>query len=314
MTRLILGIDEAGYGPNLGPFVMSSACFSVPSVHDSTTPPCLWKLLRAAVRKANEKADGRLIVDDSKTVYSPKTGLAPLEKNLWAFISHRHQNVASLHDLQHAVNLNHSWFYPQAPYVRWQQLLPCTPPSLSCAALLQGVLAQAGVKLVHLHSCIVEPGHFNRITREADSKAAVPLFCVGQLVGQIPDHQPIDITIDRLGGRQRYQNQVMEWFPSHAVEVIEETPARSSYRVGEHIAIHFQVKADQHSFSVALASMLSKYWRELFMAQFNAWFQEQQPGIAPTAGYPLDAARFWTDAEPTRQRLKLNNHDWWRDR
>lgn len=312
---LLLGIDEAGYGPNLGPFVMSSACFSVPPVPLSGNGAGydLWKLLSTAVRHANQKADGRLIVDDSKTVYSPKIGLGPLEKNLWAFLAQRH-SIASLEQLWHAVTLTSRAELAHEVYINWQQPLPCSPPSLASAALLQGVLVQTDVKLVHLQSCVIPPRQFNALTIEADSKAAVPLYCVGQLVQQLPVDQSIEIIIDRLGGRQRYLNNVIEWFPKHHVEIIAETPDRSSYRVGEHITISFQVKADQHSFCVALASMLSKYWRELFMAQFNAWFQQQQPGIAPTAGYPLDATRFWTDAEPTRQRLKLNNHDWWRER
>ncbi|HMP18459.1 MAG TPA: hypothetical protein PKD72_15645, partial [Gemmatales bacterium] len=68
------------------------------------------------------------------------------------------------------------------------------------------------------------------------------------------------------------------------------------------------------SFPVALASMLSKYWRELFMQQFNGWFSKQQPGVAPTAGYPVDAARFWQEVLPTREPLQLRAADWWRER
>ena len=84
--------------------------------------------------------------------------------------------------------------------------------------------------------------------------------------------------------------------------------------IGDNIEISFLVEADGNSLPVALASMLSKYLREIFMGQFNAWFQEQQPGIKPTAGYPVDSHRFWQDAEPTRLRLELKNEDWWRER
>src|SRR5215218_5772356 len=78
----MMGIDEAGYGPNLGPFVMSAALFQVPEGCDGD----LWKLLHAAVRRASHKPDGRLVVDDSKAVYSPKLGIAVLERNLWPFV------------------------------------------------------------------------------------------------------------------------------------------------------------------------------------------------------------------------------------
>src|SRR5439155_16529616 len=61
----LVGIDEAGYGPNLGPFVMSAVCCRAPDAGAD-----LWQLLSAALRKGDAPADGRILVDDSKVVYS----------------------------------------------------------------------------------------------------------------------------------------------------------------------------------------------------------------------------------------------------
>src|SRR5262245_61294249 len=72
----IIGIDEAGYGPNLGPFVMSAVGCRVPSRQAKSD---LWDLVRNSVRRANDEDDGRLLVADSKVVYSPARGLADLE-------------------------------------------------------------------------------------------------------------------------------------------------------------------------------------------------------------------------------------------
>jgi hypothetical protein len=71
----IIGIDEAGYGPNLGPLVMSSVACRVP---DEQLDADLWRLLAAAVRRGGDRDDGRLVVDDSKVVYSTSRGLAGL--------------------------------------------------------------------------------------------------------------------------------------------------------------------------------------------------------------------------------------------
>ena len=77
----IVGVDEAGYGPNLGPFVMTSvAC----RVDDALADACLWSALRPAVRRAADADDGRLAVDDSKAVYSTTRGLAALERGVLA--------------------------------------------------------------------------------------------------------------------------------------------------------------------------------------------------------------------------------------
>jgi hypothetical protein len=75
----IIGIDEAGYGPNLGPFVMTAvAC----RVHDGPHDADLWERLGAAVRRAGEADDGRMLVADSKVVYSTTRGLLGLERGV----------------------------------------------------------------------------------------------------------------------------------------------------------------------------------------------------------------------------------------
>ena len=67
-----VGIDEAGYGPNLGPLVMTAVACRVP---DAIADGCLWRALRAAVRRCGNRHDAkRLLVDDSKLVYSTARG------------------------------------------------------------------------------------------------------------------------------------------------------------------------------------------------------------------------------------------------
>src|SRR5689334_20262944 len=78
-----VGLDEAGYGPNLGPLVLSSSACRVPA----GAPECLWECLAAAVRRAEHPADGRLLIDDSKKVNGGKAGLARLEAGVLAVLA-----------------------------------------------------------------------------------------------------------------------------------------------------------------------------------------------------------------------------------
>ncbi len=59
----VVGIDEAGYGPNLGPMVQAAVALHLPD-----DDPAGWETLKATVRRAHEPDDGRLLVDDSKKV------------------------------------------------------------------------------------------------------------------------------------------------------------------------------------------------------------------------------------------------------
>jgi ribonuclease HII len=65
---------------------------------------------------------------------------------------------------------------------------------------------------------------------------------------------------------------------------------------------------------VALASMTAKYLRELAMTAFNSFWQQQQPDLRPTAGYPQDARRFAGEIDEIRQQLEIENDLLWRCR
>ena len=62
----------------------------------------------------------------------------------------------------------------------------------------------------------------------------------------------------------------------------------------------------------ALASMLAKYLREVFMRQFNRYWLSHVPGIKPTAGYPGDAARFYKGIKPMMERMGVKDSSVWR--
>ena len=73
------GIDEAGYGPKLGPLVVSGALLRTPGETD------LWTLLRDGVSGRDER-DGRVVVQDSKVRHAGRHGLRRLEETVWPFL------------------------------------------------------------------------------------------------------------------------------------------------------------------------------------------------------------------------------------
>ena len=100
------------------------------------------------------------------------------------------------------------------------------------------------------------------------------------------------------------------WVVAH-----EEGRARSVYSFlapGRRMRLTFQPRADAEHLCVALASMVSKYLREALMLEFNRFWQEQVPGLKPTAGYPGDAARFLEAIRPAAERLGVPEAALWR--
>ena len=83
---IIIGTDEAGYGPNLGPLLIAATVWRVP---DEQLDGDLYQLL-APVVGASVKDDSRLVIADSKELYKPQGSLERLEQGLLAAIKAKH--------------------------------------------------------------------------------------------------------------------------------------------------------------------------------------------------------------------------------
>ena len=125
---------------------------------------------------------------------------------------------------------------------------------------------------------------------------------------------PLSVICDKHGGRNRYQHLIAEYFPEWLIEIHGESRAESVYRFGPsegRIEIRFRTKAEA-CLPVALASMASKYLRELAMKAFNAFWRARIEGLRPTAGYPQDARRFRAEIAPIQSDLGIEDSVLWR--
>src|SRR4051812_7438058 len=263
-----VGLDEAGYGPNLGPLVLASSACHVPD----GAPPCLWQILSAAVRKAEHSDDGRLLIDDSKKVNEGKAGLARLEAGVLAVMALRRDRLGTALDYLAEVALGDSladlygepWFESAFP-------LPAAPgtdalPAL--AAAMADASTSARVVWGPIHSVVIPAPKFNRLLDEWKLKSGVLATGVIALLRatlDLPGAEPIHITVDKLGGRNYYAPLLHEAFPDGWVRAIREGPARCEYvidNLDREVHIRFEPRADGEHLNVALASMAAKYWRE----------------------------------------------------
>ena len=133
---------------------------------------------------------------------------------------------------------------------------------------------------------------------KSDILSQTSLQLAFDLRNQHPD-SPAVIWCDRHGGRKRYAGVVSHCFDAARVEPLSETTHHSHYYIHdcEHpTSIHFSVGGESQ-LPVAVASMTAKYTRELAMDVFNKFWTDKLPSLQPTAGYPVDAQRWWKETE-----------------
>jgi hypothetical protein len=315
----IIGIDEAGYGPNLGPLVMTSAACRVP---DDLAGANLWRVLRAAVRRRADAADGRLLIEDSKVVYSATRGLSALETGVLAALPPgRNGAPVLLARFLDCVAPTGTADLAGEPWYSGQSLLPVAAAPADCHAAAERFHETClgnGVAWALVRSVVVCPPRFNALLDRWGSKGAVLGHGLTELIRcnrESAGEEPLYFLVDKHGGRNTYAPMLQESFPDGMVVAQEERAARSVYTVvgtGREARLTFQPRADAEHFCVALASMVSKYLREVLMREFNSFWQQHVPGLEPTAGYPRDAARFLSAIRSSLERLGIAEGAVWR--
>jgi ribonuclease HII len=263
------GIDEAGYGPTLGPLsIVAVAAEGEPGLD----------LARAFAGTG---------VKDSKAVHRPGD-LAPLEQvalgGLAWLMGEMPTDAAAVF-----AALGESPADRDSPWMDGAASL-----RLPVAAMRIPGWRLAGLSPMGVRGRLIQPTSYNRYTTTSGNKAALELHHVGELLRWAADGVCAEVVVDRLGGRRFYGDALGLVWPGDVVAIEEEAAAASRYRIAGR-RVSFLVGGDSASPFTALASCIAKYARELHMTLFNRHWCTAIPGLAPTAGYPEDARR-WLNA------------------
>jgi len=315
------GIDEAGYGPLLGPLVVTCAVLAIPALPHHAPTPDLWKSLESVVAKDLGSRKGRIAVNDSKKLHTPKHGLAHLERGVLAFArlaaqrpAHVGEWLTTLGERAHAEHLL-PWYEP-TDTSPWQTLpTSITAGELAVAAgMLQTAASHAGITSLGIHGEVFFEDRFNQLASHTRSKAAVSFNAVSRhlihLWNAYGEHHPV-VVVDRQSGRSHYRELLALAFPQAFITIVDESDTLSAYHIeskpeNKSIRVSFEVESEQRHMPTALASMAAKLTRELLMDRFNAYFTHHFPDIKPTAGYATDGKRFLEEVTPRLDLLRLS--------
>jgi len=269
------GIDEAGYGPLIGP--LSVVGIAVRCEDHAT--------LKKAFRRAKTGAA------DSKRVHTPGdisgieavalpaihwlTGQCPESAAAcFALVGERSESLAAF-----------PWL-ADAGAVR----LPVGSSTISPWQVRE-------VEPLGLSGHIIQVPAYNAILAGGLNKADMELQAVGAVLVALGAHGgDADITVDRLGGRRYYRDFLQTHWPDAMVLIEQEEVLISAYQICGSMQqrVRFCVDGEEQSLLTAIASCIAKYVRELHMYLLNRFWCAQVPTLKLTAGYVLDGRR-WLD-------------------
>ncbi len=291
----IIGIDENGLGPLLGPMIVTGVAFDA----EDYDREAFW-----------QAAGPELPADDSKVVFSSRRlGSAEFATLKWLVTlgvrPRSHQAVIEQIGLDVPFSLHCDGSVP----------LPCAPLTnplprfstqpLPCSERYGAALHAAGVTPVAARAVVICPGLFNQLTEPtAMNKLRLDFELMCRLFDDLRDTSRTDTLAlcGKIGSTRSYG----KWYaaaerPGWAAQ--REERAESIYRHSECGTMSFIRDADAAHLPVAVASMIGKYLRELAMVELN---RALDPQGRPVSGYrDRLTADFVTRTAARREELGL---------
>ena len=277
---ILVGIDENGLGPRLGPLLVTAI-----------SARCSESGAKAARRPATKAMGARL--GDSKDLVSH--GDIALGE-AWARATHTRASASiakSPDDLLHALCIDSSAELRarcpkdhEAQCWRADEFFSADQKMLDAVAGDLEKLAARGIEITRVEISIVCTERLNDAVDRKLSRFHVDLHAMERLVlsARAAANENVVAICGKVGGLNRYGDQFGP-LSGRLHAVVEEGRARSEYQFPDVGRIAFVRDADGSHLLVGMASLVGKWAREVLMSRIVRHYQEGDPTLPHASGY-----------------------------
>ncbi|MCY2984234.1 MAG: hypothetical protein NTY15_11460 [Planctomycetota bacterium] len=323
--KLVIGVDEAGYGPSMGPLTICATAWRVPS--DLNTSQMTSLLEPEFLAKPFKQNSSHVPIGDSKKIHRDTYAVEGLILGARFLSFAIDGNVPTEWDTQIAAFAEEDWnrlssipWYAKQPSEHSNVLDHIIPDQADYFQAASQKTKSLGIQLAGVRMRVIDEIEFNRHVDRTGNKSTLlseaSLGLVKQVILELGEKgEDVEVYCDKHGGRNRYQAILTysfdeEWFD---IEIESRGCSRYQAKWAEH-AMQIQFKVDGDSiFPSAAASIMAKWTREELMNRLNGFWQNKVVvGFKPTAGYYVDAIRFAKQIDEAVKKLGLDPDQWWR--
>ena len=299
---IVVGIDENGLGPRLGPLVATALTVEVGDYDPA-------RLAKAGLKLG--LTDSKQVGGFGKMAFIESIALALVDR----------LSTTSITGFDHFLNEigldSPETLQTLCPSKRvatqcWSMPLPLPLPAFGGDAKMgHGVLDKLedklGVRSTRIRTSLSCAKALNNALDDGRSKLKVDLELFERLMldARQASGKNLRAYCGMVGGIRKYDVHFQVFEPKN-VTTLESTKGVHAYRVKGLGEVRFEVSADRSHLPVAIASMVGKYVRELSMHRLNSFYATHKTGLRSASGYhdPVTKA-FVAATEGTRSRLRI---------
>ena len=297
---LVMGVDENGLGPRLGPLLASSVTLQIPRYERAYL--CERGLALGLTDSKETGGFGRMGFTESVALALLKRGGAGLPGSADQLLDRvspdsRQRLRACCPD---APTAGQCWAVDLP--------LPAFGGDVSYGeGLLDQLIGRSSLGIVDVQSRVACAGVLNAKLAAGQNKLAVDLELFEDLIASVQTRHgsPLLAVCGMIGGIRDYASRLARFEPYRVTSL---APRRGQRRymidgVGE---VRFEVDADARHLPVALASIVGKYVREICMRRIGEFYRQGNPDVKLASGYhdPV-TTRFIDATESFRRRLGI---------